>query len=696
MQNFMLLALLESIAATFLFAAFLLPPGFLLAWFSNLFGFRAASGSERLLISAALSIAMVPTLSVLMERFAGTRVTLALFVLAAVGSAALLAKESRGRKLSTMDRSTKIGLIFMIVWAVIALFSTVDLQIGDRLYPSTTVFDHSVRVPFVAAAIRDGSPPLNPFFNIGGSPTLRYYYYWYVVAALPGQLARIPARACLNGSLVWAGFGLASLVPLFLKHFTRQSELRRKSLIGIALLSVTGLDLVAFTILCSRLHYLISDMEWWDPNQVTSWMGSLLWVPHHVAALIACMTGLLVLFVAEGEQRSRSEQIWAAILGGMAFASAAGLSLYVTFTFAVFCALWMLVLAVQQRFTALATWTGASALSLLFAAPYLRDLLTKSSAAGARFAVLSLRDFPAAIDFLSAHGVQSAVVLDFAKIPIVALVYIIEFGFFFCVAVIQFRREALGTAPMERWQRCTWLLLGSCLFVVTIFKSDVTNGNDLGFRGILPAQFVLLIWAAPIASDLLKSEGRFRGATKSLLHAALWIGVLGTICQVALLRGFVWYVETNQKPRAETFLQLPNLGAEGFYLQQGLAQLNKGMDRQAIYQFDAESAAIAFIHLYADHPFAAGDPSCGAAFGGDPSVCEAAIGELKAPYRTMMSLDEVDAICDRYNIRTMIATDLDPIWQDQNSWVWQRQPLVANQRMRALPCGPSVHEQRAR
>jgi len=314
LHNFMLLALLHSIAATLLFSVFLLPPGFLLARFSNVLGFRSASGSERLLISVALSIATVPTLAVLLGRFAGTRATLALFIVAAIASALLLANDSGMRSSLTMARSTKIGLLFMLVWAAVALFSVVDWQIGDRMYPSTIIFDHSVRVPFVSAAIRDGSPPLNPFFNLNGSPRLRYYYYWYVVAALPGQLAGIPARACLNGSILWAGFGLAALVPLFLKRFAGQSELRRKSLIGIALLSVTGLDIIAFAVLCSRLHVLISDIEWWDPNQVTSWMGSLLWVPHHVAALIACMMGLVVLFTAEHLDRSPAERTWAILL----------------------------------------------------------------------------------------------------------------------------------------------------------------------------------------------------------------------------------------------------------------------------------------------------------------------------------------------------------------------------------------------
>ncbi len=61
------------------------------------------------------------------------------------------------------------------------------------------------------------------------------------------------------------------------------------------MLCVTGLDLLPVTYLGFAKHFWLSDMEWWNEPQITSWMGSLLWVPHHVGALLACFVGFLLL-----------------------------------------------------------------------------------------------------------------------------------------------------------------------------------------------------------------------------------------------------------------------------------------------------------------------------------------------------------------------------------------------------------------
>ena len=130
----------------------------------------------------------------------------------------------------------------MLAWFLMVQFSLADLQIGHRLYVNYVAYDHSVRVPFVEAAARTGVPPLNPFYGLGKIPVLRYFYYWYVVCALPMRLFGLSAKACLDASVFWSGLGLASIIPLFLKYVLGETDnLRSKSVIGIALLTVTGL-----------------------------------------------------------------------------------------------------------------------------------------------------------------------------------------------------------------------------------------------------------------------------------------------------------------------------------------------------------------------------------------------------------------------------------------------------------------------
>ena len=162
----------------------------------------------------------------------------------------------------------------MLAWFVVVQLSLADLQIGHRLYVSYVAFDHSVRLPLVEAAARTGVPPRNPFYSVGKAPVLRYFYYWYVVCALPIRLFGLSAKGCLNASVFWSGIGLASTIPLFLKYVIGVREnLRNKSVIGIALLTITGLDLIPCAATVFYYHGLSADMEWWNPNQVTVLAG---------------------------------------------------------------------------------------------------------------------------------------------------------------------------------------------------------------------------------------------------------------------------------------------------------------------------------------------------------------------------------------------------------------------------------------
>jgi predicted membrane channel-forming protein YqfA (hemolysin III family) len=394
-QNYMLVDIAETVVAAIVFSLMFLPPGFVLGWASNMFGFRARSAVEKILISIVLSAATVPVIAVLVGRFFSLTGVVVVVLLLALAAAALAWKKHRPNwgVFFRASRSTWSGLGMMAVWSVLAILSLMDLQLANRLYVSTAIYDHSVRIPFVEAVARTGVPPLNPFYGLGKIPVLRYYYYWYVVCALPEHLAGLSARSCFAASVMWSGFSLAALIPLYLKYFFKETvALRRKSLICISLLLVTGLDLIPCALKFLTTHLVEADMEWWDPNQVTSWLDSLIWVPHHVAALTACMAGFLVLS-AQTDKAELRDRVWAGIIAGLAFASAAGLSVYVAFVFLVFAAVWSVILAVKKRIREFFTFMAAAGVLLLVSVPYLLDLHTQSKV-GQRFAIFAIRDIP--------------------------------------------------------------------------------------------------------------------------------------------------------------------------------------------------------------------------------------------------------------------------------------------------------------
>ena len=704
MQNFTVADLVQTTFATLAFALFLLPPGYLLGLASNAFGMRRRSAVEKILFSVAFSVALTPILAVLLTRISSYKATLAVFLLLAVVSVATIIRQFPlpAGFLSRVRRSTWILLGMMLAWFLVVQLSLADLEIGRRLYVSYIAFDHSIRVSFVESASRTGVPPLNPFYGLGHTPVLRYFYYWYVVCALPMQLFGLGARACLNASVFWSGLGLASTVPLFLKYFLGESEhLRTKSAIGIGLLTVTGLDLIPYAAASLHYHVLLPDMEWWDPNQVTSWVGSLLWVPHHVAALTACMAGLLV-FSTIDEDNSIRQRLWAAAISGLAFASAAGLSVYVTFAFAIFAVLWALHSLLQKQMKTFATYVATGAFTVLLSWPFLLDLLSKkidTSLDGAggreRFAFLAMRDWSDALELLSHLGMHNAFLLNLAKFPILLVVYVLEFGFFGLIMVLALRRDRRDPGPLSRQRQMAWTMFGTCLLMLSFVQSDSSGANDLGFRGMLVVQFVLLIWSAPIVHDVFfRSEAAARaefGAAwiKPALIFTLVLGVAGTFYQLVALRFYAPLADAGRLTRSERFLGAQGFGERTYWMRQGFSELDAKTPLRSTVQYNPVRDEVVIAHLYSTRQAAMGDESCESAFGGDAEKCRKVFPYFAAIFNdpTLARSSNLDAFCSDFQVDILVATDADPAWNDPDSWVWTRPTLLANPAMRAVPCG---------
>ena len=697
MLNFTVADLAQTALAAFAFALFLLPAGYLLGAASDCFGFRRCSAAEKLLFSAAFSVAVVPILAVLAGRFLGYTGALIVFLLLLLAAVADTIRRLGSFRLSQIERSTWIALAMMLAWFVLVLFSTADLQFGNRLYVSYLTYDHAIRVPFVEAATRN-IPPLNPFFGFDKVP-LRYFYYWYVVCALPAKLFGLSARSCFNASTLWSGLALASILLLFLKHFLgEQVNLRRKSVIAVALLAVTGLDLIPYGIVCACYHRFVPDMEWWDTSQVTSWLGSLLWVPHHVASMIACMAGLLLISTIEEEMEPR-RRAWAVAIAGTVFASAAGLSLYVTFTFALFAIVWSLRVLMQKKLKSFFSYAAAGAVSLLLSWPFLSDLLPKHAAgpAGAassvasQFAFLGIRENQYITLLLMKAGIESPLALTLLKLPALLLAYLLEFGFFAVIAVIVWRRDRVAAQPLSRQRQMAWTLVIVCMMAMSFLQSNATGSNDLGFRGILVVQFVLLLWAAPIADECFFAPPSVhsRGWMKPTLAATMLLGVLGSAWGVVALRIYLPLADSGKIVRVERFLGSDGFATRTYSMRELYSRLDRLTTSAARVQYNPVRDEVLLSQLYSTRQEVEGDQSCGTGFGGDTEKCRESFPYFASLFNNPGAVRywNLDTFCDKYQLSVLVATDSDPVWQDPSSWVWQRPVLVSTPEARALSCG---------
>ena len=113
---------------------------------------------------------------------------------------------------------------------------------------TTTAFDSSVRTEFIHAISATGIPPANPFFFPGHAQPLRYHYFWLILCSMVDVAggAFVGARHAWIGGVIWCGAGFMALVALFFRliAYRGPETFRRRTLVGILLLGVTGLDIL--------------------------------------------------------------------------------------------------------------------------------------------------------------------------------------------------------------------------------------------------------------------------------------------------------------------------------------------------------------------------------------------------------------------------------------------------------------------
>jgi hypothetical protein len=702
-QNFMAADLLGTVKAFGVFGLFACVPGYVAGWALNLLEFRRRSLLTQVALSTPLSIAFGPILAYLAGRLVSTTAMWILFGALWGGWVAILAsrlwagwgwggsgRAGPGRACPAPTRwagaasKYRVAGALMAGWMGLSLASLIDLQFGGRLYFSIVAYDHSARTAITAAIARSGMPPHNPYFFAGGYFPLRYHYFWMILCSLVQRIGgdAISARQAINAGTIWSGIGLMSLAPLYLRFFDPQGSARlpRRAAIGVALFAVTGLDILPNLLLAGGGNVL-PEMEWWN-NQVASWAGSMLWVPHHVAALVACLTGFLLVWRAPGARRRRDAAI-AAAAAALAFATAAGTSIYVAFTFAVFLMAWTAIaLAKRWRWeAALLALSGCLAVALTV--PYLRDL--RGPAAGGGFAHPAIRAFWIPDAALASLHVD-AWKIKLADLALLPLNYFLELGFFFVVAILQWKDLRGRKGHYSRCDLAGLCMAGASVMVCTFLESGVIRNNDLGWRGFLPAQFVLLLWSVGVLDRWrLHSPG-----LRMTLAVLLLLGAGSTIYEVCLVRVFPPLSDFTGLPRYGWLSMDRQLGKRTYAERQVYEYLRTSTPKNAIVQHNpnADPEDIP-AGLYADRQTAAETASCGAGFGGIVGLCAGVYGPLNDLFDKPGAVppEDVDRLCRSLSIDILVAKDTDKVWADRRSWVWNRTPLAANGMVRAYACG---------
>jgi hypothetical protein len=390
----------------------------------------------------------------------------------------------------------------------------------------------------------------------------------------------------------------------------------------------------------------------------------------------------------------------------LAFASAAGLGIYVAVVFAVFVMVWLTITLVKQHWLEGVVLCVSGIAALAAAAPYLKDLRGGGPGTGSDFPIqVAVRPFLLAQIIVETSWLNPGWRVPFVNALVLPLNYFLELGFFFVVGVVQWKKMRSAKAFFNHTELCGFMMAAISLLICSFFRSSVISNNDLGFRGVLIAQFILLVWAADlwdevfVAAPDVTSPGQ-RTPSKdryAILAGLVVLGVAGTLYEVSMFRLFPVISDRFAIPRNFWLSGDRNLGRRTYAVRELYDQLRNELPQRAIVQHNPKaSPGDLFYGLYADRQAAAETSSCGAVLGGDPAPCPNMIGILNDVFEKpgAVEANRVDGICRDLSIDALVVKDTDKVWADRNSWVWRKKPHLANDYARVFLCGVSKSTRR--
>ncbi len=575
-SNFTLQDILGTTLAFSLFPLVIVLPGYVFGWAFDLFEFRARLLPARFAISLLLSVAISPIFYYLVTSWFSLNIAMIVTILIAFVFIILIFFD---RPTLPQNWPWRTLLLILFCWLVLSMFSLVDLQWGNKeLYFSVASYDHTTRVSIIDAMTRTGVPPINPSYFPGHYVKLTFlYFFWYILGSIIDFIggSYVNARTALFASIMWCGIALMAMIAFYLRlrDGRDKAKIWQNANIGIALLLITGLDILPTLSLMRFGNGTIGDLEHWN-EQITAWVGSLLWVPHHVAGLIAGFMGVMLVHSVRG--KSRTKQFTALAFSGVAFASALGLSVWVTFVFVLFWGVWMLFLYFQKEQRALLfPMIFAGVVALFLAGPFLFGLVLGGSGgeAGAFPIAFTVRSFRFADVFLENSSLWWKFLVRLIFLP---LNYFFELGFFALVAFLWLKSHK-SDLRKNPYYFAEILLLGVSFFIGTFTRSTLIENNDLGWRAWLPGQFVLLIWGVDILSQFAATSHTLptlSSVTKYNLVVLAAIGIATTIFDVTLLRfGY-------------NFAFGPEIGHQIFSARQAYTVINQTLPEDIIVQYN--------------------------------------------------------------------------------------------------------------
>ena len=428
-------------------------------------------------------------------------------------------------------------------------------------------------------------------------------------------------------------------------------------------------------------------VEWW--NQQLAWfVYTSLWTPHAIAALIACFAGFLLIWHAPAA-KGRFAICRYALPAPWALASSFGASIWVMFVFGAFLLVWTGIAVCKRWFREVLALAIAGCAALALILPYLRDLSGPGPAGP--LVTFTVRSFLLA-DVLPPAGLDKTWRLILYNGSLLPLNYALEFGFFLLAARYKWRHHRATKQPLQREDLAFLVMAGTSALICTFLRSSVIGNNDLGWRGFLVAQFVLLLWAADFLVDQARAHAPFLTVgQKSVLGAMLFLALAGTAYDVAILRFYPLLADRGIVPPLDGWRAIA-ISARAPTPRAGIRMGTRGNRAAAAVQANPDVILQDTVGMsYSARPTVAADLGCLAGFGGSLDDCVPVIAHLVSlfPKDAATAPATLDSVCRNLPVEMVVAKDTDPVWRNRRAWVWTQPAAYENPYLRVFRCAPA-------
>lgn len=492
----------------------------LVLWTGAGYGLARALGFDRTLalpVAPVLGWTVLNALALVLARWGGIPTVGTMAALALVVGACLLGGRSRAE---APDDTPAMPVWIYLAAAILALAPAMavvpkETHAGIALAPA--IFDHS-KIALIDAIVRDGMPPVNPFYGPPGAPAgVAYYYFWHFGAA---QLAALTGARGWEADAAASWFTAFSTLLLMAALALRFARSPRAPALAIALCATGSLRFVlAGAIGQERLAGVLS-----PATGLAGWLFQTSWSPHHVAA-----AGALVVATLLAVRLAAAPRALTALVLGLVVTGAYQSSIWVGGVVLALAMLALLPLLLRnvppggvQRF--LLAVLGAAALALALAAPLLVEQYHAGMMRGGASPV-AISPFPVLAE--DAAG-RFGWLVDLPAYWLVLLV--VEFPLIYPIGAVALWRLASGrdAGPLAaRDARALGLLTLVSLAASWLLVSTVGENNDLGWRAVLPGLMVLTAAAAAGLVRLMERRGRIASTLALAGFAASLVGGVG-------------------------------------------------------------------------------------------------------------------------------------------------------------------------